>query len=246
MATVDGISRMYDQLGPAERATLTLEAHARGDHPEAHRLMASCPRVDYRAGDDRYHDRLELAFDKMAGASIALQHLAGKLQVLHMVMEPLLMPHHINATLAFLNGLRYAQGKPEIAIQALHGELNPDLKSAHIDPQLVRHLEHIEIQADEATEYVRQELAEMAKAVAQDLLDSWEAFSRFCGQRLGVTPQTLYAAWGFPPDMARSVVDLLGRHSHLKPREQKASELFTSLSKAWIERFGEPKGANDV
>jgi hypothetical protein len=240
---------MYDQLGPAERATLTLEAKARGDQADADRLMASCPKVVYRAGDDRYYDRLELAFDKMAGASIALQHLAGKLQVLHMVMdalEPLLMPHRINATLAFLNGLRYAQGKPEIAIQALHGEVNPDPRSAPIDPQLVQHLEHIERQADKATGCVRQELAETAEAVAQDLLDSWEAFSRFCGQRLGVTPQTLYAAWGFPPDMAQSVVDLLGRYKHLNPREQKASELFTSLSKAWIERFGEPKGANDV
>jgi hypothetical protein len=246
MATVDGISRMYDQLGPAERATLTLEAHARGDNPEAHRLMASCPRVDYRAGDDRYYDRLELAFDKMAGASIALQHLAGKLQVLHMVMdalEPLLMPHHINATLAFLNGLRYAQGKPEIAIQALHGEVNADPTSPAIDPQLVQHLQRIETQADEATAYVRQEMAETAEAVAQDLLDSWEAFSRFCRQRLGVTPQTLYAAWGFPPDMAQSLLDVLARYGHLKPREERALELTTALSRSWVERFGKEGGS---
>jgi hypothetical protein len=233
MATAEGITRMYDQLGPAERATLTLEAKARGDHADADRLMASCPKVVYRAGDDRYYDRVELSFDKMAGASIVLQNLAGKLEVLHAVidaLEQLVGPLRINAALAFMEGLSFDGG---------------DLPE-EMDLKVADHVQRIQTRADAATTFIRRELEQAAGTVAQDLLDTWEAFSRFCGQRLGVTPQTLYAAWGFPPDMAQGLTDLLGKYGHLRPQEERTAEMFASLSKAWIERFGEEKGANDV
>jgi hypothetical protein len=161
----------------------------------------------------------------MAGASIALQHLAGKLEVLHAViesLEQLVGPLRINATLAFMEGLSF------------DGDDLPE----EMDLKVADHVQRIETRADAATTFIRQELEQAAGMVAQDLLDTWEAFSRFCGQRLGVTPRTLYAAWGFPPDMVQSLLDVLARYSHLKPREEQASELTAALSKSWVERFG--------
>jgi hypothetical protein len=192
--------------------------------------MASCPKVVYRAGDDRYYDRVELSFDKMAGASIVLQNLAGKLEVLHAViesLEQLVGPLRINVTLAFMEGLSFDGG---------------DLPE-EMDLKVADHVQRIETRADAATTYIRQELEQGAGMIAQDLLDSWEAFTRFCGQRLGVTPQTLYAAWGFPPDMAQSLLDVLARYGHLKPREERALELTAALSKSWVERFGKEGGS---
>ncbi|HBH25840.1 MAG TPA: hypothetical protein DDX54_00325 [Rhodospirillaceae bacterium] len=45
---------VYDALTPHERVVATLEAEARGDATEARRLVESCPKVTYRANDERY------------------------------------------------------------------------------------------------------------------------------------------------------------------------------------------------
>jgi len=45
---------VYEALTPKQRVIATLEAEARDDQAEVRRLVETCPKVTYRANDERY------------------------------------------------------------------------------------------------------------------------------------------------------------------------------------------------
>ena len=108
---------LYDQFAPPERLTLLLEAMARGDEAEAVRLRGSCPRKTYTGPDIEFDERLSLAFDTVAVVCIDLRGLWGKLHVLHWAVASVrhfATLHHINADMAFLDGVRCGQRLPQL------------------------------------------------------------------------------------------------------------------------------------
>src|SRR4029453_4075606 len=96
-----------------ERLTLLLEAMAREDEPEVERLQTTCPRVTYTGQDLQFEDRLSLHFANLAGVTIDLRCMWGKLHVLHWLMGntgQIAVRHHLTAALAFVDGIRCGQG----------------------------------------------------------------------------------------------------------------------------------------
>lgn len=70
------VSKHYDALTPQERIVLTVEALARGDTVDSHRLMDSCPKKRYRMNDANY----SVAFSTLK--TFALTSLANAYQSL--------------------------------------------------------------------------------------------------------------------------------------------------------------------
>jgi hypothetical protein len=107
-----------------------------------------------------------------------------------------------------------------------------------------RRLAAVEKRAEHFTACSVLALTLAARDVAQDLVDTWEAFGRFCRTRVGVSPETMLRAWGFP--VAGDLSEMLERYAHLKPDPQKVDEYTHYICKHWDERFGRrPHAADD-
>src|SRR6478752_174047 len=106
-------SGLYELFKPQERLTLTLEAMARGDDAEVDRLYRSCPRKTYTCPDAEFEDRRSMAMDIAMVASADLSALNSRLHVLQWVrvtIQHFAPLHHINASLAFVDGTRCGLG----------------------------------------------------------------------------------------------------------------------------------------
>ncbi|MDB5328917.1 MAG: hypothetical protein JWP03_68 [Phycisphaerales bacterium] len=111
--TIIGGGKLYETFAPKERLVLLLEAKARGDEGETMRLWRSCPRKTYSGPDAAFDDRRELALDSAAMVCAELSSLTAQLRLLHWAAANVRhfdTMHHIVADMAFLEGVRCAQG----------------------------------------------------------------------------------------------------------------------------------------
>src|SRR5690348_3845526 len=99
---------LYDQLKAQERATLVLEALARGDEAEADRLGTSCPRSTYTQYDADWMRRMEASCHFACVVAMDLKEAAGRLFVLEFLQVHL--PELIGWTDTILE-LAYERGK---------------------------------------------------------------------------------------------------------------------------------------
>ena len=81
----------------------------------------------------------------------------------------------------------------------------------------------VEDRAEHASALIAVVLARAAVNVAQDLVDIWAAFERFCRSRVGVSPRTMLNAWG---PLADDFEQALACYPKLKPDPAKADEYF--------------------
>ena len=65
---------------------------------------------------------------------------------------------------------------------------------------------------------------------------------RFYRSRVGVTPETILRAWGFP--VAGDFEETLKRYQKLKPDPEKVKQYARYISVNWDERFGRRRDDN--
>src|SRR5690349_22380756 len=112
------VDRLYDQLKPAERLRLVLEAMARDDATESQRLHGTCPRGSFTGPDRKFSDRIEMAFAVASVVLVDLRCMWGKLHMLQWVrgnvVKDLVTAQHVTAALAFIDGEQCGRGGPQI------------------------------------------------------------------------------------------------------------------------------------
>jgi hypothetical protein len=261
--------KLYDRLKPQERLTLYIEAMARDDAAESSRVESSCPRSNWTGPDPRFHQRLTMAFDVMAVVTIDLRCMWGKLHLLHWVMEQVVPEMttalHITAGLGFIEGEHCGQGLPQIhffsrplpkpreasdeefeqAAREAEGEDDEDFGDEdreqpkwHQDRG--QRLHAVEKRAQHFTACGKLSLMLAARDTAQDMVNTWEAFGAFCRTRVGVTAETMLAAWGFP--VAGDFEETLKRYAHLKPQAEKVRDYTRSICINWDRMFSPGHG----
>ena len=117
----DPTQKLYGQFTAPERVTLMLQAMARNDENEGLRLRDSCPRKNYSGHDVAFVERMDLLFDTMAVVCIDIRWLWGKLHILDWAIESMqgiCTLHHVNADLAFHEGIAYGEGRPQTPFYA--------------------------------------------------------------------------------------------------------------------------------
>jgi hypothetical protein len=261
------VTKLYEQFEPEERLTLLLEAMAWQDHAEANRLGKSCPRCSYSQVDAAFGDRMDMAFDTMAVVCIDLRALWAKLDILHWAIGTarLMATHHqITATFAFMDGERFAKRLPQLDFfskdrepddddhkeenggEATDGPAEDDAPptapqpvraSRHREGELARRMMAVEDRVQGMTDTVFLALFRTAHEHAQQLANTWEAFGRFCRTRVGVEPDVMLDAWGFP--IAQDFREMLKRYEDVKPDEARVDEYFGLITSTWDKRFGE-------
>ena len=253
--------KLYEQFEPQERLTLVLQAMARDDEAEVERLGGSCPRATYTMRDAAFVERLELAFGIMTVVCIDLRGLWAKLDMLHWCVETarLLATHHqISGSFAFMDVERFGKQQPQMdyfarkhepdeqdqADDSAADDEQPDLAppepvraSAFREGELARRMMAVEDRMQGMTDEIFLAFAKAAHDIAQQLVDTWEAFGRFCRERVGVEPETLLDAWGFP--VSGDFTAMLKRYENVKPDPAKVEEYFGLICSNWDKRFGD-------
>jgi hypothetical protein len=89
----NGIVHRYDRLGSDERFRAALEAEARDDDRELHRLVQTCPRLLYKESDAAFTDRVDAAHFLALAVALDLGPRLAKLRMSAAVRETL--PHAV-------------------------------------------------------------------------------------------------------------------------------------------------------
>lgn len=97
----------------------------------------------------------------------------------------------------------------------------------------------VEDRTQYATDLVLAPLLAAAPVIAQDLVNVWAAYGRFCRSRLGVGPDVMMRAWGMP--LLADVELMLADYPGVRPQEEKVAEYARYCCVAWDRRFGGPE-----
>jgi hypothetical protein len=173
----------------------------------------------------------------------------------------------VNATMAFLDGVRHGRRLPQTAFFAEHAayaagenaEGDEDDSAAEPggtsggnddDPggqrlsrgfrgEFARRMAAVEDRTQYATDCVLPPLAAAAGELAQELVNVWAAFGRFCRSRLGVSPEVMMRAWQMP--LLADVELMLKDYASVQPQEEKIAEYAHYCCLTWDRRFGGPE-----
>jgi hypothetical protein len=164
----------YPALEPHERFRAALEAAARGDDRERERLVATCPRKDYRMPDADYLDRVDGSRDLALGVVIGIAPELAQARMLTPIAE--LTAHSLAVTMAchVLADVRRG-ADPDKVVADLDAAVAEELPKAK-DMPVYRGLKTVRAE-------------QLAKAAA-----AWTAFSEVCRDELGVEPTVVLAA----------------------------------------------------
>ena len=185
MSKTNGVGKLYDRLTPEERFRLDVEAMARGDAQESELLTSTCPRHTYTMTDVGYSGRWDGAIELTMATLMDLRQSTAKLRMLRMV----------DALRAAV--LPYA----EQLVQNSAAEAYFEASGAEDDSSEARadeDLEKIEARIKEDGRFIPELLERLERELATEGLAVWEAFSLFCEEDMGISPEKLLRAT-FPP-----------------------------------------------
>ena len=180
--------------------------------------------------------------------------------------------HNMNAALAFFEGMGYAEGRPPLHVyrEAMEGatpgatpgpeaaaqpegagdeegggeggEADEGGEDEELDAEASRRLDAIEKVAERDTQFIARYMLRCAAKSAQHLVNTYEAYSRFCRKHVGADPIVVLKAWGLP--FVEELAEFLEIYAVLKPEEPVTTELEEAVSGAWIERFQKAEGGS--
>ena len=116
----------------------------------------------------------------------------------------------------------------------------PDLKEMRMSKRLAgefaRRMIAVEDRTQYATDLVLAPLLAAAAAIAQDLVNVWAAYGRFCRTRLGVAPEVMMRAWEMP--LLADLEQMLTAYAAVQPQPEKVAEYATYCCANWDGKFG--------
>ena len=167
----------------------------------------------------------------------------------------------INAAMAFIDGGRHGRALPQIRYFGRHNptaDPEPDADAGEaVDDEddeeeeedevgasgeFTRRIMAVEDRTQHATDVVLAPLLAATASVAQDLVNVWTAYGRFCRSRLGVPPEVMMRAWEMP--LLADVELMLKDYAAVRPQPEKVAEYADCCCATWDRRFGGPEGGD--
>jgi hypothetical protein len=102
--------------------------------------------------------------------------------------------------------------------------------------EMARRMMAVEDQMQVTTDDTFASLLHVVHATVRDLAEVWAAYDRFCRDRLGVSAETMLAAWEFRPAVRSAVLE---RYAHVQPRPAQVDEYHGIYCRAWDRKFGD-------
>jgi hypothetical protein len=135
------------------------------------------------------------------------------------------------------------QGDPPPAEDEDEDEDEDVAEPSRRDVERGRRMAAVERRAEHFTACSVLALTLAARDVAQEMVNTWEALGTFCRTRVGVAPETMLAAWGFP--VAGDFEETLKRYAHLKPEPEKVTQYTHYICVNWDRLYGRRRGGDD-
>lgn len=182
----DTLSRLYPQLASAERFQLWMLAQGRGDEADAERLIATCPRYEYRMDDQEFRARIDVARDLvtalMGDSNRAFGYLSA-LQILGEQIAPLLDEL---VALSYLARRADTDGSDE---DDDDGSVEDGEDAAEDEEEDTR--PEWERDPFEATRYPTATMELMHRMQIAIIAAQWDAFATVCRQEMELEPETV-------------------------------------------------------
>jgi hypothetical protein len=182
MSKKNGVGKLYDRLTPEERFRLDVEAMARGDAQESELLTSTCPRRTYTMTDVGYSGRWDGAIQLTMATLMDLRQSTAKLRMVDAFRT---------AVLPYAEQL--AQNSAAEAYFEASGA-EDDSSEAGVEEDL----ERIEARVEKDGRFIPELLERLEGELATEGLAVWQAFSLFCEEDVGISPEKLLRAT-FPP-----------------------------------------------
>lgn len=210
-------ARFYDRLTPRERFELVLDAMARGDTDEVHRLAESCPRKTYLMGDMQYNALLD------ASRRAAIIFTNVWLESLRRYCEAKTkLDGYARATSCFVGGFVHGVNRAWKAAG----------KKGGIDERKPLREVAEELGMIPAIDRVPDELETGYRAAAGQLKGVYQGLLRFC-QAIGIEPEKLLAWYKLALAEIESLRDVLD-DEEIPVDEAWANGMYQLLCTPWI------------
>ena len=219
MSKTNGVGKLYDRLTPEERFRLDVEAMARGDAEESELLTSTCPRRTYTMTDVGFSGRWDGAIKITTAALMDLRQSTAKLRMVY----------------AFRAVLPYAEQLAQnSAAEAYFEAREDDPSEAGVDDDL----ERIEARIKEDGRLIPELLERLERELATEGLAVWQAFSVFCEEEIGISPEKLLRAT-FPPALEDvGWFHQLCERLQLEAEAADVEEYHEYMRSHWRRRFG--------
>jgi hypothetical protein len=219
MSKTNGVGKLYDRLTPEERFRLDVEAMARGDAEESELLTSTCPRRTYTMTDVGFSGRWDGAIQITTAALMDLRQSTAKLRMVD----------------AFRAVLPYAEQLAQNSAAEAYFEVREDDPSeAGVDDDL----ERIEARIKEDGRLIPELLERLERELATEGLAVWQAFSLFCEEEIGISPEKLLRAT-FPPALEDvGWFRQLCERPQLEAEAADVEEYHEYMRSHWRRRFG--------
>ena len=241
----NSLGGLYSRLTPEERFRLDVEATARGDERESHKLVETCPRKSYTALDYGFWGRWLATREITHALCLDLcQHLC-RLQMLDALtagLPPLRVLFVNEAHTAYLDGheagSRHAwreagmEGDPPGWMFRELEDGSVEVDEERENPRIGDDLDALEERAKEA-DLAPVLLERLQRSVATDALTVFEGYRCFCLEDLGLEPEKVLAV-SFEP-ILKGIERLMEAREawNLKADEEKAAQYRALLSELW-------------
>src|SRR5215207_5205134 len=200
-----GLVKLNDRFTADERFRLVVEALALEDEEEAERLADSCPRETYRMLELAYTDRCRASMMVTMGLCLDLAPLLVMLRTIEIFREALPPIYNIcedEAVIAYVHGHKAGSRH---AWEAADKRGDPPgwkewEQGSEEDEDLVmeEELNRITTRLQEFRTRFVGLLEELEHYFIKEGHTTWEAFSNFCKQELGLEPEKLLKVWFEP------------------------------------------------
>jgi hypothetical protein len=226
--TKNGLHRHYDRLGPEERFRLDVLAMARGDSVESDRLTRTCPRFTYTMNDRRFAGRWVCVMDITLRVYVDLaRHLDGlKMLEAVRVVVPYSETFAADAALdAYLEG--HQAGARQAWREAGKKGSAPEWPLEGYDEAKIKQT------AAAGTSILPQILDRLERDQAQNALDLWRGFGRFCRERLDLDVHHILRVVLEPAVERVEELESLAERLGIEPDPETVGEIAGGLSEAW-------------
>ena len=219
MSKKNGVGKLYDRLTPEERFRLDVEAMARGDAEESELLTSTCPRHTYTMTDVGFSGRWDGAIQITTAALMDLRQSIAKLRMVD----------------AFRAVLPYAEQLAQYSAAEAYFEAREDDSSeAGVDDDL----ERIEARIKEDGCLIPELLERLERGLATEGLAVWWAFSLFCEEEIGISPEKLLRATFAPALEDVGWFRELYERLQLEAEAADVEEYREYMRSHWRRRFG--------
>lgn len=236
----NGLDKLYNRLTPEERFKLDVEAMARDDSEESHRLVNTCPRRDYTMTDVRFAGRWDGAIQLSMAVLMDLRPAIAKLRMIEawrVMMPYMLHVWGLDTEQAYFDG-HSAGSRHAWTVAGKRGEppgweKDDEAAERNTDPAIEEDLEKWTGKMEQIDELLAGKHERLEREIAGEALAVWASFCGLCAEEMGSSAEKVLGATFKPALEETAFLDGVCERLDLEPDPEAVEECREALAAHW-------------